>query len=118
MEEDIKILEELFGDVELTIGGWVERLDKKEKQALENLIKGYQEKEESEKYLYEAYQDAGKKMFEYAEQLEDSVPKSKIKEKIEELEKVGKVKNITFGSYGQYIYQDKIDALQELMEDK
>lgn len=32
----------------------------------------YIEKEESEKYLYDAYQDAGKKMFEYAEELEDA----------------------------------------------
>ena len=60
-------------------------------KAIENLLKERQsdkerikELEESEKYIYEAYQDAGKKMFEYAEELENSIPTSLIKEKIEE----------------------------------
>ena len=40
---------------------------KKENGELRERVK---ELEESEKYIYEAYQDAGKKMFEYAEELE------------------------------------------------
>lgn len=71
MEEDIAILErflricdeDLVTEINVKCDGLVRR-------AVENLIKGYREKEESEKYLYEAYQDAGKKMFEYAEELE------------------------------------------------
>jgi len=39
-----------------------------ERKAYEDRIR---ELEESEKYLYDAYQDAGKKMFEYAEKLEN-----------------------------------------------
>ena len=94
MEEDIKILEEYLltlekmGGMEMLKRGdvLISYVKYKNIQAIENLIKGYREKEESEKYLYDAYQDAGKKMFEYLEQLEDSIPKSKVKEKIEELE--------------------------------
>jgi hypothetical protein len=62
MEQDIKILEGMLGFISV--------LNTEQRQALENLIKGYREKEESEKYLYDAYQDAGKKMFEYAEENE------------------------------------------------
>ena len=40
---------------------------KKENGELRERVK---ELEESEKYIYEVYQDAGKKMFEYAEELE------------------------------------------------
>ena len=133
MEEDIKILEEW---IEISIGNapeWVKSdeilklIDYKQIKAIENLIKGYREKEESDKYLYDAYQDAGKKMFEYAEQLEDSVPKSKIKEKIEELEKekdetytkfLGCNKNDDSLSTKGKMLEGAIQVLQELMEDK
>ncbi len=70
MEEDIKIVEE-FKNVTVAF------FSDKERQAIENLIKGYREKEESEKYLYDAYQDAGKKMFEYSEQNEELLKKLK-----------------------------------------
>ena len=71
MEEDIKILEEfknitfLYGKLAIT-----QEAHKSVSIAIENLIKGYKEKEESEKYLYDAYQDAGKKMFEYSETID------------------------------------------------
>lgn len=133
MEEDINILEDW---IEISIGNapeWVKSdeiikiIDYKQIQAIENLIKGYREKEESEKYLYDAYQDAGKKMFEYAEQLEDSIPKSKIKAKIEELEKENEQTytkflasdraNANLGTKGKMI-EGAILVLKELMEDK
>lgn len=40
----------------------------------------YAEKEESEKYLYDAYKDAGKKMFEYAEKCEKLERQIRIKD--------------------------------------
>lgn len=40
----------------------------------------YAEKEESEQYLYDAYQDAGKKMFEYAEKCEKLERQIRIKD--------------------------------------
>jgi hypothetical protein len=45
----------------------------------------YAEKAESEAYLYDAYQDAGKKMFEYAEKCEELERKIEIKDKYLEL---------------------------------
>lgn len=165
MEEDIKILEELRKKLGLYANG--EKI--KQGQALENLIKGYREKEESEKYLYDAYQDAGKKMFEYSEKCDEldkdnnelrrlyrrtaiklkengrddladyflaqinEIPtfliedidyyaeyhklKSKIREKIEELEEsMNKARPFDL-SYIEYC-EDRIEVLQELMEDK
>ena len=107
MEEDIKIIQNKINCTART----------RFTEALENLIKGYREKEESEKYLYDAYQDAGKKMFEYAEQLEDSVPKSKIKEKIEELNKI--ILNARDGESDFILHCcTKKQALEDLMEDK
>lgn len=135
MEKDITILKSLIEDLkreEKLIGYNAEV----EIQALENLIKGYREKEESEKYLYDAYQDAGKKMFEYAEQLEDSIPKSKVLSIMRDIEKrVEKLFNSTFIPISPRIYNDNkekyepmyigreiamttLKALQELMEDK
>ena len=76
MEEDIKILEEFYTKgypmMYIKYGGRI-KANSKIERAIENLIKGYKEKEESEKYLYDAYQDAGKKMFEYAEKLEQLI---------------------------------------------
>lgn len=129
MEEDIKILEEMKQNC-LTKREYVDPKAERKAQALENIIKGYREKEESEKYLYDAYQDAGKKMFEYAEQLENSIPKSKIKEKIEEqleeandvLEKGNYLDNFNGNKSEQkYYYEGYKDAtifISELMEDK
>ena len=104
MEEDIKILEELFDDVELSIGGWVDRLDKKERQALENLIKGYRELEEiAESYIWQSNFDM--KFYE-----ENYIPKSKIADKIKEL--------VIEEETGYFDNSRIIRVLQELMEDK
>ena len=73
----------------------------REKQALENLIKRYRELEESNKILNDLYWN-------------ECIPKSKVKEKIEELEESK-----------EYAYRDEeimfkkaLQVLQELMEDK
>ena len=41
IEEDIKILQELMEDVELTFAGWVDILNEREEKALKNLIQDY-----------------------------------------------------------------------------
>lgn len=109
LNEDIKILEEHLN--------FIKNFDNGSKYipALENLIKGYREKEESEAYLYDAYQDAGKKMFEYLEQLEDSVPKSKIREMIEE--KQARIDKMHPASDCVLIddLENQIEVLQELL---
>ena len=124
MEEDIKLLEEMKANcIKGMMKGAIYTDEKAERKALaiDNIIKGYREKEESEKYLYDAYQDAGKKMFEYAEQLKDSVPKSKIREKIEELKNENY--QIILGSeiaFDSEIFKNnlKIQVLQELLGDE
>jgi len=90
MEEDIKILEEFIGegskdwkciDCGFNCTGEI--------QAIENLIKGYKEVEKERDGIYADYQDLGKAYYE-------SIPKSKVKEIIEELEEIeeiGRLKN-------------------------
>lgn len=84
---------------------------------LEQLEKENKELKESHDYIYEAYQDAGKKMFDYQEQLDDSIPKSVIREKIEELEK--ELPLVTGGrSQGKtytFIIKFAIKSLKELL---
>lgn len=95
MEEDIKILEEYIKE-------WH---DTNIAYHVENLIKGYRELEESNKILQDAYWN-------------ECVPKSKIKEKIEELEKyIYKGENAP-QDFLQYRIKAKIRVLEELMEDK
>ena len=71
----------------------------------------YYEKEESEKYLYDAYQDAGKKMFEYAEKLERL--ESKINDKIEKLKLTNTEDNLI-----EAIRNCEVVLLTELMEEE
>ena len=87
MEENIKILEE-FTESSCCLASQEEIIE-----CVKNLIKGYRELENN------------------------SIPKSKIKEKIEELEKsMNKARPFDL-SYIEYC-EDRIDVLQELMEDK
>ena len=121
MEEDIKLLEEMKANcIKGMMKGAIYTDEKAERKALaiDNIIKGYREKEESEKYLYDAYQDAGKKMFEYAEQLKDSVPKSKIKEKIEEYKKKIIEAREEDDDCKELYYEQEIKVLQELLGDE
>lgn len=109
MEEYIKILEELVYNInrvnEHTLDYEVKQWSK-EKQAIENLIKGYRKLQETADKLlgqnewYKDYYDC------------ESIPKSKVKEKIEELSKIK-------GDFATYIAtSERIKVLQELMEDK
>ena len=114
MEEDIKILEEKLKqwepyknikfktDIELEI--------QKENRAIENLINRNKELEEDNYNLKTHIYNPKVVELNY-------IPKSKIKEKIKELQAKGRIKNKTFANCGDYIYQDKIQALQELLEE-
>lgn len=112
MEEDIKILEGMLGFISI--------LNIEQRQALENLIKGYRELEERE--IWSTATINGLKR--------DFIPKSKIKEKIEELNKEEKdlqdsvsdeereqYSDASIG-YGLMLIENQRTVLQELMEDK
>ena len=144
MEEDIKILEEIV-DIYYNCAGNKEqdydmRVDmgfmKKEAQALENLIKGYRDSEnimedavkenlELKKYIRELEEQIDKHVyFETTNPKEiekNFIPKSKIKEKIEEYKQ--EMKEIRAKEKG-LIWNHRlhkldyaIQVLQELMED-
>ena len=48
IEDDIKVLNELLENVELTFGGWVDILNEREKKALRNILA---EREQDKKYI-------------------------------------------------------------------
>lgn len=103
MEEDIKILEELnncLKEKPLNCDVYIREDDR---QALENLIKGYRELEEWKR----------EKGCSIQEVYELFIPKSKIKEKIEELDK--KSKYCAISDLTEYMY--KKDILNELLEE-
>ena len=113
MEEDIKILEEFMEDSKDYAQYCVSVTEIK---AIENLIKGY--KLEKLKNVLDEQS--------LKEALEDYIPKSKIKEKIEELEKkileyetyreTGKETDVEYYDFIANSARKKV--LQELMEDK
>ena len=119
MEETIKILEEIK-----TMDKWV--LGTRERQALENLIKGYRELEykynkaltdlsiEAKRTNEENYRCSlfAVENNDLKEKLDDSIPKSKIKEKIEPV--INSLEKDGFVGYADELR----DILQELMEDK
>ena len=118
MEEDIKILENIKKFVEIEFKHYI---TDRELKAIENLIKGYRELKESIKQL-------DKLTFEFSNEVaREYIPKSKIKEKIEELEKENEQTytkflasdraNANLGTKGKMI-EGAILVLQELMEDK
>ena len=95
MEEDIKILEEFIEDYSLN----EELADDHFIEALENLIKGY--KLEKLKNVLDEQS--------LKEALEDCIPKSKIKEKIEEVNK-----SLGYSPVNKILIEQ---VLQELMEE-
>ena len=128
MKEDIKILEcENVGD--LASIGLIDLLNEEngydlnrlKRQALENLIKGYRELEEENEH-YKKYSvmmsTEGLLINGVKFSFNEFIPVSKVKGKIEELEKyIYKGKNAP-QDFLQYRIKAKIQALQELMEDK
>lgn len=90
MEEYIKILEEIveiYRSCSVDEEGFDMRVDiafmKKECKALENLLTRYKQLEEENKSKQKAYDDCYCEYKHYKQF--DSIPKSKVKEKIEEL---------------------------------
>ena len=123
MEEDIKILEEIIEYCKEHLPPYYKDEDL---QAIENLIKGYRELEEEKKELQKYIKDylIPKSTINLI-----YIPKSKIKEKMEELETKLKVfeKDIRYckDRVQARLMNDEIyvirrcrDLLQELMEDK
>ena len=103
MEEDIKILEEKIKIIEsLCTDDCINKstVIKPLKYALENLLTRYKQLEEENKSKQKAYDDCYCEYKHYKQF--DSIPKSKVKEKIEELED---------GTYDAKI------ILQQLLED-
>lgn len=100
---------------------------KQKKNENEANKKRIEELEEERKLLNTEYVDnipegqyIGINKLQYKEYLylkSNSILKAKVEEKIDELKEKGKVKNITFGSCGQYIYQESIECLQDLLKD-
>lgn len=119
MEEDIDILEDFIEDEGLYELYRTSHIDLIRK-ALKNLIKGYRELEEiEESFIWQSNFD-----MKYYE--ENYIPKSKIKEKIEELEKKileyeayrerGKETDVEYYDFIANSARKKV--LQELLEDK
>ena len=128
MEEDIKILEGFLdlartrdykGDLTGSFDEFELEVEEKEYKALENLIAGYKQLEEENKSKQKAYDDCYCEYKHYKQF--DSIPKSKVKEKIEELEELVK-------DFEEYWSKDprkfkkekcidyyKLEALQELL---
>lgn len=131
MEENIKILEgyldrntQLFEDY-----GENAIIQDKEIQAIENLIKGYREYknfyhrrlkewrtkfENQEKHFLNELDEYDEEREKLKKQLDNSIPKSKVKEKIEELQES---KEFAYRDE-EIMFKKAIQVLQELMEDK
>lgn len=129
MEEDIKILEEILKDKEWYKIHGGEDIGYREVQAIENLIKGYREKESRYNNLKSRYNGTKEALrvsqelekhysveaSELEQQLFDSIPKSKIREKIEELEHI---KHTALTDRTVEMMNDKINILELILEDK
>lgn len=115
MEEDIKILEDFINGTLFKYARNAfdeEDLRNTLDKAIETLIKGYKAKCE----LIEKLKQDKDILYGVIDEIkEDYIPKSKIKEKIEELEKE---KDYYYSDYKIDELNDKIQVLQELMEDK
>lgn len=120
MEEDIELLEEMKQNC-LTKREYIDPKAERKAQAIENLIKGYRELEEGNKELLrltERQREIIEKEIERNNELEiNSIPKSKIQEKItqykNQLKKL-KPNDLTLEDY----YDTKIEALKDLLKEK
>ena len=115
MEEDIKILE-FLKDSEI----WFPlqnvkkpMFSERQKQALENLLTRYKQLEEENKTQLEAFElgkESSRKRIEY-----DYIPKSKVKEKIEEIKLSLKDDCLALHEFQRLA---KIDVLEELLREE
>ena len=135
IEEDIKILKELMEDVELTFAGWVDILNEREKKALKNLLQDYTRQKQINEEHKKINGELRKKVKEL-EVLEDDmkdkrivyidepefkanyIPKQKIKDKIENLEKEYKKLEQSSDFIIADTIQPKIEVLQELLQEE
>ena len=137
IEEDIKILQELMEDVELTFAGWVDILNEREEKALKNLIQDYTR----QKQINEEHQKINGGLREKVKELEneniskqkayddcyceykhykqfESISIQKIIEKIEELKKlIEKIKEDNQYSNEIPLYEHDIKLLEELLQE-
>mgnify|MGYP005760125159 CR=1 FL=1 len=132
IEKDIKILKELMEDVELTFAGWVDILNEREKKALKNLLQDYAR----QKQINGEYKKENELLREKVKKLEEQVeydkthiytpmtiqlnyiPKQKIKDKIENLEKEYKKLEQSSDFIIADTIQPKIEVLQELLQEE
>ena len=84
-----------------------------EVQALENLLTRYKQLKETNERIIIEKAEALQEVRKYKAKVKDSIPKSKVKEKIEELNKLEKGFNFT-GLITEC--ETKIEVLQELLE--
>lgn len=130
-EEDIKILENLKENVALFSGGWQPILKQEEKQAIENLINRNKELEEKNRVYHikisnnleriKQLEDTNKKLYEIGKEIgkqhkytsENYIPKSKVEETIEELNR--KIKYEDNEKVIIWLHKQK-KILQELLE--
>lgn len=96
IEGDIKILENLKTDVEMSFGGWCNRLKEKEKQALENLLNAYKKNQTAIETVLQ--------------ELDNSISKDKVREVLEKY----RYTNVDDIDSLLNFYQD----LKKLLEDK
>lgn len=118
MEEDIKILEEKLKIIEsLCTDNCINEstVIKPLKYAIENLIKGYREREEKYNELMIKHLRVIDKNNDYKD---NYIPKSKIKEKIEELVRYVGVVGMLVSDDEVSRAESQIEILEELMEDK
>ena len=110
LEEKIKIIESLCTDDCINKSTVIDPL----KYALENLITRYKQLEEENKSKQKAYDDCYCEYKHYKQF--DSIPKSKVKDKIEELKEAYEDSKDENGE-SQYYYPDyTIRDLEELLE--
>ena len=127
LKEDIEIIEEMievYRSCSVDEEGFDMRVDiafmKKECKALENLLTRYKQLEEENKSKQKAYDDCYCEYKHYKQF--DSIPKSKVKDKIEELNQY--YKKEIYPSLYQWCdltitehYDEMIELLQQLLED-
>lgn len=121
IEEDIKILQELMEDVELTFAGWVDILNEREKKALKNLIQDYTR----QKQINEEHRKENGLLREEVKELEKNIEKiSESSSNNEELiEKLNSGETFTVNQLGfikkNFIPKQKIkDKVEEIRHKK
>ena len=115
IEDDIKVLNELLENVELTFGGWVDILNEREKEALRNILAELEQMlKEREKYTIRLTDEEYRKVIDIAQKDIAEQKDKRIKELEEALLKV-KDKNATlFITCRNSIAKEKvINVIQE-----